>query len=201
MNDLEFIQRFVKGDKQVQDEFLKTYSRLIYNYIHNVLNTKGLKFTQDHINDIFQEIFYSLIKDSYHKLKSFKARNGCSLASWLRQVTINFTIDYIRKIKPTVSIDEENDDRMSLKETLVEGSASINEVLSDKEKLAHLEDCIDQLGSDDKYFFELNINQGLSLDELKEILNLSRPAVDMRKSRIIIRLKECFKSKGFLLDL
>ena len=201
MNDLEFIQRFVKGDKQVQDEFLKTYSRLIYNYIHNVLNTKGFKFTQDHINDIFQEIFYSLIKDSYHKLKSFKARNGCSLASWLRQVTINFTIDYIRKIKPTVSIDEENDDRMSLKETLVEGSASINEVLSDKEKLAHLEDCIDQLGSDDKYFLELNINQGMSLDELKGILNLSRGAIDMRKSRLMIKLKECFKSKGFLLDL
>ncbi len=201
MNDLEFIQRFVKGDKQAQDEFLKTYSRLIYNYIHNVLNTKGLEFTQDHINEIFQEIFCSLIKDNYHKLRSFKARNGCSLASWLRQVTINFTIDYTRKIKPTVSIDEEDGDRMSLKETLVEGSASINEVLSDKEKLVHLEDCIDQLPSNDKYFLELNINQGLSLDELKEILNLSRGAVDMRKSRIIIRLKECFKSKGFLLDL
>lgn len=201
MHDLEFVQRFVKGDKQAQDEFLKTYSRLIYNYIYNVLNTKGLAFSQDHINDIFQEIFCSLLKDNCQKLKSFKARNGCSLASWLRQVTINFTIDYLRKMKPTVSIDVENDDGMSLKETLVEGAASINEVLSDREKLAHLKDCVDQLKSDDKYFLELNINQGLSLEELKGILNISRAAVDMRKSRLIYRLKECFKSKGFLLDL
>jgi RNA polymerase sigma factor (sigma-70 family) len=201
MNDLEFVQRFVNGDKQAQDEFLKTYSRLIYNYIHNVINTKGCKFTQDQINDIFQEIFCSLINHDCSKLRSFKARNGCSLSSWLRQVTINFTIDYIRKIKPTLSIDQECSDELSLKETLADGLTPINEVLSDKEKLAHLKDCISQLGSDDKYFLELNINQGVSLDELKGVLNLSRGAIDMRKSRLIYRLKECFKSKGFLLDL
>jgi RNA polymerase sigma factor (sigma-70 family) len=201
MHDLEFVQRFVKGDRQIQDEFLTTYSRLIYNYIHSVLNTKGFKFSQDHINDIFQEIFCSLINDNYRKLKTFKAANGCSLASWLRQVTINFTIDYIRKIKPVVSIEEKKEDELSLEQTLVDGSASINEVLSNKEKLAQLKDCIDQLGNDDKYFLELNINQGISLDELTRILDISRGAVDMRKSRLLMRLKECFKSKGFLLDL
>lgn len=201
MSDLEFVQRFVNGDKQAQDEFLKTYTRLIYNYIHSVLKTMGFVFTQDHINDIFQEIFCLLIKENYHKLRSYKARNGCSLASWLRQVTINFSIDYLRKIKPQVSIDEEIDDEANLKETLADGSASINEVLNDKEKLIHLEDCIGQLNGEDKFFLELNINQGLVPEEIKEILNISRAAVDMRKSRILFRLKECFKSKGFLLDL
>jgi RNA polymerase sigma factor (sigma-70 family) len=200
MSDLEFVQKFVNGDKQAQDEFLKAYTRLIYNYIHSVLKTRGFEFTQDHINDIFQEIFCSLIKENYYKLRSYKARNGCSLASWLRQVTINFTIDYLRRMKPQVSIDEEMDDEASLKETLADGSASINEVLNDKEKLIHLKDCIGQLNSDDKFFLELNINQGLRLDKLKELLNISRQALDMRKSRILIRLKECFKSKGFLLD-
>lgn len=200
MSDLEFVQRFVNGDKQVQDEFLTKYSRLIYNYIHHVLKAKGYTFTQDQIKEIFQDFFCSLINNDFKKLRSFKAKNGCSLASWLRQVTINFTIDYIRKIKPMLSIDEQKDEEPSLKEILVDGAALINEVLSDKEKLTQLEDCIDQLGSDDKYFLELNINQGLSLDELKGILNISRGALDMRKSRLIYRLKECFKSKGFLLD-
>ncbi len=200
MNDLEFVQKFVKGDKQAQDEFLTRYSRLIYSYIHNVLNSKGAVLTQDQVSDIFQQIFCSLIDDGCRKLKSFKARNGCSLASWLRQVTINFTIDHLRKVKYVLSIDEEQDNGSSIQEMLVDGAASINEVLSEKEKLALLKDCIAKLNNEDKFFVELNINQGLSLEEVRRIMNISRQAVDVRKSRLIFRLKECFKAKGFLLD-
>lgn len=200
MGDLEFVQRCVKRDKQALDEFLTTYSRLIYNYIHSVLNAKGYPVAQNHINDIFQEIFCSLIKDDFKKLRSFKARNGCSLASWLRQVTINFTIDYIRKIKPAVSIDEETDDGLSLKESLADDSTAVADTLSQEERIKGLKECIENLGSEDKYFLELHINRDLRLEELKGHFNLSRGAIDMRKSRLIDKLRECFKSKGFLLD-
>lgn len=200
MDDLEFVQRCVKGDKQAWDEFLKTYSRLIYNYIHNVLNVKGYPFAQSHINDIFQGIFCSLIKDNFKKLRSFQARNGCSLASWLRQVTINFTIDYLRKIKPAVSIDAETDDGLSLKDLLADGSLSATDTLSHEEKLKDLKDCIEKLDNDDKYFLELHINRGLRLEELKGHFKVSRGAIDMQKSRIMDKLRECFKGKGFLLD-
>jgi RNA polymerase sigma factor (sigma-70 family) len=198
MDDLEFVRRCVTGDKTAWDEFLEKYSRLIYNYIHSVLNTKGFSFTQDHINDIFQDIFHSLIKDNFKKLKSFKAKNGCSLATWLRQVTINFTIDYLRNIKPAVSIDEEIEDELSLKEIIADSSPLATDKLKDRERLAALHDCIKKLNNDDKYFLELYINRGIRLEELKEILRLSRGAVDMQKSRIIDRLKECFKGKGFV---
>ena len=200
MDDLEFVQRCVKGDKQAWDEFLRKYSRLIYNYIHNVLNAKGYPFAQSHINDIFQEIFCSLIKDDFKKLRSFKARNGCSLASWLRQVTINFTIDYIRKIKPAVSIDEETDDELSLKDLLADDSVSVTDTLSQEERIKSLKECIERLGSDDKYFLELHINRGLRLEKLKDYFKRSRGAIDMQKSRLIDKLRECFKTKGFLLD-
>lgn len=200
MDDLEFVQSCVKGDKLAWDEFVNKYSRLIYNYIYSVLNTKGTHLTQENINDLFQEIFLLLVKDNFKKLKSYKAKNGCRLASWLRQVTINLTIDYLRKIKPTISIDEETDDDLSLKEIIVDNSPSVTATLVAKEKITHLKDCIKGLGTDDKYFLELHINRDLSLEELRNILHISRGAIDMRKSRIIDRLRECFKSKGFLLD-
>ena len=200
MDDLEFVQKCVKEDSQYWDEFLRQYSRLIYNYIRKVLDAKGRAFTQEHINDIFQEIFCALIKDNFKKLRSFKARNGCSLASWLRQVTINFTIDYMRKIKPAVSLDEEIGEDFSLKDVLADKSAFITDTLSYEEKLKSLKDCIDKLDRDDKYFLELFINRGLGLEELKAHLRVSRGAVDMRKFRIIERLKDCFRSKGFALD-
>ena len=201
MDDLEFVQSCIKGDRQSWDRFVDKYSRLIYNYTHSVLKLKGIsQFNQDNIRDLFQDIFLLLAQDDFKKLKTFKAKNGCSLASWLRQVVINHTIDYIRKSKSTVSLDEETDEEFSLKDVLADNSPSIKDMLTEKEKLASLKDCIQELDTDDKYFLELHINRGLGLGDLKENFRVSRGAIDMRKSRIINRLRECFKHKGFALD-
>lgn len=202
INDLGFVQRCVNGDRHAWDKFLKKYSRLIYTYIHSVLKTKGFSIPQEDIDDIFYDIILSLVKDNFRKLRSFKARNGCTLASWLRQVTLNFTLDYFRKSKLTaISIDEENSDGGSLKDVLSDDADPVREILGFKEKLAQLKECVQRLDSDDKYFVELFINRHLSLGALSRHLRISRGAMDMRKSRIIQRLRDCFKSKDFELDL
>jgi RNA polymerase sigma factor (sigma-70 family) len=200
MDDLEFVQRCTSGEKSAWDEFLNKYSRLIYSYIKNILNSQGYTLTENDIHDVFQEIICMLIKDNYRKLASFKAKNGCSLASWLRQVTVNFTIDYVRKIKPAFSIDEESDDEYSLKDKLCDNSPNVTEILTKKELSNSLKECVEKLDTDDKYFLELYLNKNLKLEELRGILNISRPAVDMRKTRILNRLKKCFQDKGLLLD-
>lgn len=198
MTDIEFVQRCVKGDKRAWDEFIDKYSRLIYNYIHSALKIKGYAFAEGNLNDIFQDIVLFLAKDNFKKLSTFKAKNGCSLASWLRQVTVNYTIDYIRKLKPVVSIDADNDSGLSLAEMLASDCVSVKDTLTQEERLVHLKDCIDKLDTEDKYFLELYIQRNFSPLELKAHLRISRPAVDMRKSRIIERLKECFQEKGML---
>ncbi len=200
MNDLEFARRCAEGDKCSWDKFVDRYSRLIYKYIHSVLNTRGLTFTQDSVSDIFQDIFLLLTRDNFSKLKSFKAKNGCSLASWLRQVTINAAIDYTRKLKPMVSIEQENEDDLSLKDILPDNEPLARDKISGEEKIFQLKDCIQGMVKDDKYFLELHLNRGLTLDQLKRHLKISRGAIDMRKSRIIDKLRDCFKSKGFKLD-
>ena len=98
MSDLEFAQSCVEGDKQSWIEFLSRYSHLIYNYIYSVLAVKGRNFSSDQVEDIYQEIFHALIKDNYKKLSTYQGKNNCSLASWLRQVTINFSIVYLRRL-------------------------------------------------------------------------------------------------------
>lgn len=200
MTDLEFVRQCANGDKQSWDYFLKQYSRLIYSYIYSILKTNNYILNQENVDDLFQEIFVSLIKDDFRKLKSFKAKNGCSLASWLRQITINFTIDYLRKQKPGASLDAETGEGLSLLDMLTGSLNSARESLVKEENLASLKDCIENLALDDKYFLELHFNQGLRLEDLREHFKQSRGAIDMRKARIVDRLQECFKSKGFALD-
>jgi RNA polymerase sigma-70 factor (ECF subfamily) len=201
VNDLEFVQQCIKGDNSSWDEFLTRYSRLIYKYIHSVLNSKGFAFHQEHTGDIFQGLFSALIQDDYKKLKSYQARNGCSLASWLRQVTINFTLDYLRRLKPEISLDAENEEGLSLKDTVADTAFSIPELLAQEERLKGLGECIEGLNNQARLFIALNIDQGVKLEVLRKFLNLSRGAIDMQKARIIEKLKECFKKKGFKLDL
>jgi len=198
MNDLEFLQSCLKGDKQAWAEFISRYSRLIYNYIHSVLSVKGRAASAEQVDDIFQEIFHSLIKDNCKKLSTYRGKNGCSLASWLRQVTVNFTIDYLRKLKPTVSIDAQDEDGFSLGDLLADLSSGAIEFLNDQDKRKTLAECIGLLESTEQYFLELFLGQGLSLDEIKDYLKIKRGAVDMRKSRILEKLQDCFKKKGFL---
>jgi len=54
------------------------------------------------------------------------------------------------------------------------------------------------LESNEQYFLDLLLNQELTLDEVKEHLKINRGAVDMRKARILQKLQDCFKKKGFL---
>ncbi|MFH1190826.1 MAG: RNA polymerase sigma factor [Candidatus Omnitrophota bacterium] len=198
MDDLKFVQGCLKGNKQSWSEFISRYSRLIYNYIYSVLSVKGRSISTDQVEDIFQEIFHALIKDSYRKLSTYQGKNGCSLASWLRQVTINFTIDYLRKLKPILSLDVENEDGFTLKDTLKDFSPGATEFLNDQDKRKTLQECISLLESDEQYFLELFLNQGLALEEIKDHLKINRGAVDMRKGRIFQKIQDCFKKKGFL---
>lgn len=203
MTDLEFVRRCAQGDKPAWDEFVERYSRLIYCYIHSVFKLKGLKSytAQEHTSDLFQEIFVLLSQDNFKKLKTFKAKNGCSFASWLRQVVINYSIDYIRKLKPVVSLEEGTADDLTLQDILADNSPSFRELLTDQERLGQLTECINKLTTEDKFFIELYLNQALGLSQISKVLRISQAATDMRKSRIIERLKKCFHGKNFALDL
>jgi RNA polymerase sigma factor (sigma-70 family) len=198
--DLEFARRCANGDRQAWEEFLIRYSRLIYTYIFSSARSSGAVLSPQEKEDIFQEIILSFIDNNCRKLKSFRALNGCTLASWLRQVTINFTLNRITRASSAVSLDQDDFAGFALKEGIVAPQRSAPDVLQAKEEIGRLTECIELLETGDKYFLELNLHLGLNLEEIKDHLKISRGAADMRKARIVERLKECFKGKGVVLD-
>ncbi len=200
MSDLELVYKCSQRDKFAWDAFIKKYSPLIYNYINSILEQKTYLFSQENVNDVFQEIFVSLTKDNFRKLKTFTAKNGCSLASWLRQVTVNYCVDYLRKFKSTVSLDENIGDELTVKDIIMDETISIASKLNKEDQIIHLKQCVEELDTDDKFFLEFHINQGIRLEIMKDMFRVSRGAIDMRKLRIINRLKDCFKTKGLILE-
>lgn len=203
MDDREFVQSCAKGDKAAWDKFAEKYSRLVYYYIKATLRLKGkANLPPETSDEIFQDIFVLLSKDNFKKLLSYRGRNNCSLASWLRQVVVNYTLDQIHKARGSVlSLDQEDEEGHSLAELIPDTAPGAGSVFFAKDRLFHLEECIEGLGLEDKFFLEMHIYHQVKLEELKDLLKLTRGAIDMRKARIIERLRDCFKSKGFALDL
>ena len=202
MDEQEFVQRCLRKEKAAWDEFVGRYSRLIYNYIFSIFKIKGISPSSDTVNDLFQEIFTGLMENDFQKLRQFKGKNNASLASWLRIITINFCLDYLKKgNKQTLSLEEElTEEGFSLKDILADQRILADQSLTQQERLKQLFECIENLSSQDKYFLEMHIYRGVNLNNLKATLGISRSAVDMRKARLIQKLKECFKDKGFQLE-
>ncbi|MFA6384530.1 MAG: sigma-70 family RNA polymerase sigma factor [Candidatus Omnitrophota bacterium] len=198
MDELKFIRTCATLDNNTWNEFLTRYSRLIYAYIYRVtVNLNGASGNEQLIEDIFQGLLHSLIDDNARRLRSFKGLNGCSFASWLRLVTINYTLSCLRRQRPAIPLDEERNG-VSLKDTLQDSRSSPDEVAIYHEHAHNLKECIKRLDTDDKLLVQLYVNSRMSLESVRQVLRISRTAVDNRKSRLIQRLRECFKSKGFV---
>src|SRR3989338_7605358 len=99
MDDFELIKGCITGDKASWDYFVEQFSRLIYDSIHRTFRKYGANLNEDVINDLHGDIFLSLLDNDYRKLRSFEGRNGCSLASFIRIIAVNKTIDYWRRLK------------------------------------------------------------------------------------------------------
>ena len=201
MDEISLLRRCFKKDTFAWNEFIDRYSKLIYNYIYKVFKSKGYIYSNDEVDELFQEFFLSLLKDNFRKLKRFKAK--ATLATYLRVLCINFILDYLRKVNNkkyiTFSSSEKlpYSDDLSIEDTLSDDRYILKNELTKNENITILKDCIKFLDIDDKYFLEMHIYRGINLEALRKTFGLSRACIDMRKHRIIEKLKKCFREKGF----
>jgi hypothetical protein len=75
------IARCVKGEKAAWDAFVRQYSGLIY---HTIRKTFALHHTEPRmeiVDDLFQDIFLSLVNNEFAQLRRFRGDDGCTLAS------------------------------------------------------------------------------------------------------------------------
>jgi RNA polymerase sigma factor (sigma-70 family) len=193
MDEALFLQRCIRREPYAWDEFLATYSRLIYSTIYSTLKIKCCDCDNSVVEDIFQESVVYLMKEDCRKLRSFQGRNGCTFASWLRVVIGNFTVSYVRALKIGKTEELPQDDSLaSVSDSGTQGYVSGRTLTG----LASLHECIRMLTVDDRYFLVLHLQQGLTIEQLRRFFHVTRGALDMRKSRLIVRLKECFRRKG-----
>ena len=188
LSEKELLIECIQGRKQAWDAFVEKYKNLIYHTIYKTF--KGLHTDTD---DICNSVFLSLMENDYKKLKQYKGRNNCTVASWLVVVTSNFTKDFLKKQKHTIPIEDITTDNVDVIEKVSNPQPQPDEELSKKEYGEIIEELTSDLNTNDKLFLKLYYKEDISPEEIAEILKITVNTVYSKKNRIIEKLKKIAK--------
>ena len=169
------------GDRAEFARLVETYSPAIYR-----LAIKMLENSQD-AEDILQETFIK----AFRHLNTFDGRS--SLSTWLYRIATNEALMALRRRKVNlVSLDEPDETLEREQEPLqiVDWCCMPEEELMSAEAHQYLDRAIDELSPNLRVVFILRDMEGLSTQEVEQVLGLSETAVKTRLSRARLRLRE-----------
>lgn len=179
-SDENLIEAFRAGDK---DAFVELISRYTEKAHHLCLR---IARNAEDAEEILQDVFVTV----YRKIDKFEGKSAFS--SWLYRITVNTAFMKLRKRKQTAAVSLE-DLTPAANEAWAADSRSdtsdVNYLCSRHELRAELEEAIQKLPEEYRTIFLLRDVDGLSNQEVSEMLSISIPAVKSRlhRSRLMLR--------------
>ena len=188
MNDeRELIALLKKKDREAFKSIVETWQNMVYN------TALGLLQNTEDAEDTAQNVFMQV----YGSIASFKEESKFS--TWLYRITVSKSLDLIRKKK--------RKKRFAFVQSLYgKNNELVNDPpdffhpgvkLENKEKAIVLFKAVEKLPTNQKTAFILNKTEGLSYNEIGEIMKLSGSAVDAllqrAKKNLQTNLKEYYE--------
>lgn len=183
--DIKFVLACQKGDTQAFEVLVERHQKKMLNIAYRMMGN------YDEACDITQEAFLS----AYKSIKKFKAESKFS--TWLFRIVVNYSKNRLKQLRNIgqregVSIDD-------LGEIKIGGAlcqSSANEAnpgaqMERREREAQVQKCIISLDEEYREVLVLRDIQGLSYDEIKDILKIPEGTVKSRLSRARNALKDC----------
>ncbi|MGD8536048.1 MAG: RNA polymerase sigma factor [Candidatus Aminicenantes bacterium] len=180
-NEQVLVDRFCGGDHTAFHELVGQYKKKIYYLAYDITGN------HQEAEDISQEVFIKM----FRSLKKF--RRDSKMSSWLYQITVNASIDTLRKksSKPKRSIDEF--DHLYIQEGLTTGRAHNFDPVSSAESSQiqnHISQALQKITPKERTVFVMRHYNDLKLNEIAEILNVTIGTVKSLLFRAIKKLRK-----------
>lgn len=150
------VERFQSGDISAFDEIVDRYHRRIYSLAYHF--TYNCEDAYDISQEVFMKVFRSL----------GSLRNGSAFDTWLRRITVNTCIDYLRQRPNEEMIDDSS--LLDHGQTTSRHGDLPNAPVEAGELRNIISRAVDQLPRRQKRVFILRHYQGLSLKEVARTL-------------------------------
>lgn len=191
----------LEGDAAAWDDFVRRFSPLIRQVIGATLaRFNASDRSTDRVADLFQGVFLALWEDDRRRLRSFQGRNNCSFNTWLRVVVSRLVIDALRRKTPyTVALAEEQaDDEDTPGVVLADEGPLADERAESRQALDFVGEELSELSHRDRLVVKLRFLDGMTGQQVAEMVGISRNHVDQIAHRVKNRLKEKATQCGYI---
>lgn len=184
---MELIAQSQQGNMEAFEQLVIKYERKVYTIAYKYMGN------HEDASDLAQEAFIK----AYQSIGSFRQEAG--FGTWIGRITANKCLDELRRRKrqPHSSLDEELElEDHQVKLQLKDPNPSPLEETERKETAAYLQNLINELKPEYKEVILLREFEGLSYEEIAQILNCSLGTIKSRISRARNYLKERIIQEG-----
>jgi len=194
--DRQLIAKCLSGDRGAWETLVRRFSNLVYQTVRNTFLTKQIPFNKQDLEDFHNTVFLRLFEQGCAKLKLYQGRNGCTLASWIRIVTVRIVLNHLRKKGVDGPLWEKKKtpvEELSWLRGEDQGPLALMES-AEQEKLVH--EGMESLAPRDRLFMKLHVDQGLAVEEVADAMQISVQNAYVVKHRAVERLKSYLVSRG-----
>jgi len=188
-NERALITGCVSGSRDALEGLVLRFSDPVYRSIQYAFKAKCIQYSREDLEDLHNSVFLSLFEDRCRKLRQYKGEKGCSLATWIRLITVRMVIDHMRK----TGVDAIGGRNKKLPIDLLDSFKSDGpDLLADMERAEQwrlVQDGMKGLPPRDRFFLTLHCEEGLSIREIADLMDISEENAYSIKHRAVKRLK------------
>lgn len=185
----------IGGRRAAQAAFVERFTGLVHHFVVSTLRRTRGAAPDARVEDLCQDVFVSLLADDCRRLRMYRGDRGCSVASWVRVITVRHVLNAVRRDRPQTSLDD------ARAPTLPDPCPDPLERLLDRADRARFDALIalaDGLSPRDRLLLELIYLRGMAAPEIAAALQVSRGVVYVRKNRLLGRLREAARQAGLM---
>lgn len=187
--DRRLLSKCFAGDRAAAEFLVEKFSNLVYRSIQQTLGVRHVSFDRSLLEDLHNTVFLQLFENDFKKLKQFKGKNNCSLATWIRVVSARIVLNHLRKR----GFDAVNwqGKKVSFEDIPEVQSSTLDSVAllvkADQERL--LTEGMRKLPGRSRLLMILHYKKGLALEDVASVMHITIQNAYTIKYRAIQKLK------------
>lgn len=173
-DDLDLVKKCQDGDRKAFELLVDRYQRQVFNV--------ALRMTRNYADaeDIAQTTFIKAFENIGSVDPKYK------FFSWIYRIVVNESLNHVHQRKYAEELDEE----------IVAPEKSLEERFDEDQTSARVQDALMEMKEDHRAVIVLKHLQGLSYEEISEILKIPEKKVKSRLFTARLVLKDVLQSKG-----
>ena len=185
MDEQILIEKLKQGDEAAFRQVVETWQNMVYNTAIGILQNA------EDAEDVAQEVFVQ----AFESIKTFKAESKFS--TWLYRITISKSLDHLRRKKRKKRFAYVRSLFGADNQTIIEKPDFHHPgvILDNKERASVLFKAIDRLPENQKTAFTLHKLEGLSYQEISEVMNINYQAARNLFYQSVKSLRQILGSK------